>query len=170
MSFRRDLGTTCDDPRRDFSGRRVRQSHRFVAATFLLTLVFLGCEFTPPGPPWEYPTTSVAGRISLSGQPAQGGWVTLQPIEGTVGDHVVGSVGPDGRFSMEEVPIGPLQVKVRLTSEQMEQVEFRAPQLLERLVLLAGPSSPLRLKSVAGEVVVFDFDLTRSSLPPPSVR
>jgi hypothetical protein len=121
-----------------------------------VVFVFLfGCEFTPPGKPWTYPTTAVVGRITISGQPIERGWVTLLPAGNTVGDHIVVRLVPDGTFRTSEAPIGLLQVRLEFPADFVR----KHPRMNRFFDAIGGINSPLRFTSKPATDNRFDFDL-----------
>lgn len=121
----------------------------------------IGCEFTFPGRPADFPTTTVEGAILIGGRPLPNGgtgWVTFFPEGSSLGDATVCRLKEDGTFYCDRVPVGPLNVRIDVAPSVMK--DWPQP-LRQRVVLLRGPQSPLRIESKSGETTRFDFDLAR---------
>ncbi|MFO0946168.1 MAG: hypothetical protein U1D30_09520 [Planctomycetota bacterium] len=120
-----------------------------------------GCTYQPPGPPWDYPTTTVSGRITYAMKPIPDGWVTLEPFAETVGDQVIGRIDKEGYFQIEGAPIGPLQIRIRFSRELADALAGNDPRRQRALLNLASPGSPLQIRTQPGKPESFDFDLVR---------
>ncbi len=149
------------------SSRRTLASAFRRIGVFLLSAVAAGCHLQPPGPPFRYPTAEVHGLITCAGQVVSAGWVTLLPIHGTVGDHVVGRIGPNGQFSCPRAPRGRLRVRVELPPTEWDRVGARnidQAVLFRCRQLIAGVGSPLEIES-GDAPTEFRFDLAVTPLP-----
>jgi hypothetical protein len=121
-------------------------------------------------------TATVAGRVTLRGQPLPSGSVSVYCADGQIAR---GNVGPDGRYSIPNVPPGAAAVTVQSHARIPPglRVEQKLPPAIDGPVLPgaagAGPDrvppippryavpeeSGLRVV-VAGGPVTFDIDLT----------
>ena len=71
-------------------------------------LIVTGC-----GRP-TYPTASLAGEVTIDGQPLLKGGLTFTPLRGGAGRGVYTAV-ESGRYRADGVPKGPVRVSVSLT-------------------------------------------------------
>ncbi|MGL5098009.1 MAG: hypothetical protein ACRDD1_20665, partial [Planctomycetia bacterium] len=120
--------------------------------------------FTPPGPPWTYPTTTATIAVTVLGKPATAGWVTLFPVGGPVGDPTIGRIGPDGRATLKNVPIGPMQIRVTLATGglplALDRFDPRQRDAIQRRIrATAGPGTPFKVMSKADESLQATVDL-----------
>lgn len=126
----------------------------------LLGLLLTGCEFTLPGRPLDYPTTTVSGKITYLGEGVAGGWISFHPIEGAIGNHTIGRIGPDGSYQVTDAPIGRLQVRLDFPSATKSGLLARQTNLALRLKLIQEPASPLTLETELGKPARFDLELS----------
>lgn len=131
---------------------------RTIITTFLIVSVLVGCEHTSPGPPWRYPTTTLAGRVTFGGEPLEKGWMSLQPFGGTMGDHVIVPI-QDGQLLAEKVPVGSLQIRIFLPNAAAQDILTRYPHLQARLNLIRDPGSPLEVVTRVDRPSSFTFDI-----------
>lgn len=124
-----------------------------------LLCLLAGCEWTSPGSPWEYPVTIVEGRITFGDQPIRRGWVLLQPLRGTIGDHTIAPIREDGTYHTSRAPVGPLQVRIFLPRDLTSEILQVQPYLAARLKLIREPASPLEVTSQVGSALTYNFDL-----------
>ena len=143
-------------PGRSSSNRRRLRRNVLVS---LLAPLLAGCGYHPPGRAWTYPTTNVTGKIMLAGRAVPAGWVTLMPIDRTVGDFCIGRIHQDGTFTIPEAPIGPLQVRVKLAPRLSLALPIGQSAIYRKLASLSDPGSVLRLTTVAGKTDYFECDL-----------
>ena len=135
--------------------------NRFGYCSAFIALATTGCEFTLPGRRSDFPKTTVEGSILLGGQPLPNGgigWVTFFPEGSSLGDATVCRLKPDGKYSCDRVPVGPVNVRIDVAPSVM--VGWPLP-LRQRVTLLRGPQSPIRITTKADETMRFDFDLAR---------
>lgn len=127
---------------------------RFAAHIFALAIIalplFAGCAgaatHAPPAPPPAAPPA----RVSIGGLIVNG--VTSRPLPGAIIDvdgHMKTESGPDGRFHIEEVPVGPHLLATRATRfrPRIQPVEIVIPDAdpeagrrNDFIVLLFAPS------------------------------
>lgn len=142
---------------------------RWLAITLAVSAMS-GCGFLPPGPPWEYPTVPVRGEVTVLGQPLVGGWIAFHPAGGTVGDQTVAVIDNQGKFQLDDCPIGKLQVRIDLNQAALAHVEtvarqnpLIAPRLAGQLRQITGPGSVLRVHTSADRSNEFHFELFRAN-------
>lgn len=134
-------------------------------AALILSLV-AGCNTSPPGKPFRYETVVVEGRITIAGHPVRGGFISMHPFGGTVGDHAIARISDDGRFRIESVPIGPLSVRVNVPESFLPQNQAFPANFARYLELLRSPSSPLRFESHKHDAPIpYDLDLIAGPQP-----
>ena len=126
---------------------------------FVVILLATGCHYQAPGSPEHFPTTHLEGRITIGGQPIEKGWVTLFPIEDTLGHPVLVPIQHGGHYATDKSAIGPLTIRVTLPKSHMTEIESLQPALASKLSVLGGTNSPLRTKTAADRVNQFDVDL-----------
>jgi hypothetical protein len=128
---------------------------------FVLMLATVGCDYTLPSRPQQFPTSVVEGTILLAGKPLPNGgtgWVTFFPEGGSLGDPTVCRLKPDGSYFCDRVPVGPINVRINLAPSVLAQ----SPRIVRNHnAVLRGPASPLRIVAKQGETTLFDFDYAR---------
>lgn len=112
----------------------------------------------PPGASRDFPTVVGTGVVTIDGSPLGAGWITVLPIEGTVGEPVVARIDSEGRFRLPRVPIGAGQVRLDFRQATLE----RHPEVLPILPNLSGPGSRMRLRT---ENHAFRMEIELADLP-----
>jgi hypothetical protein len=87
-------------------------SHGRWLAVLLLVPVLFGCRGTPP---IESERTAAKGTVTLDGKPLPGGSILLVSANDPV-FRVSVRIKPDGTFSVEDAPVGPVIVSVETES------------------------------------------------------
>lgn len=146
----------------DINGRSASRSRQgvFTLVSFVLILCLgpVGCRRTPFGPPTRHPTIVFQAIITHGGMACGPGWLTLMPVAGTVGDHVVVPIGSDGTVQCDHAPVGRVQVRIQLVNPPTDR------GIKDRLSLLRGPGSPVVTDtSVLHEPFRFDIRWTPMS-------
>lgn len=88
---------------------RPRSRGMLASAAFAGCLAFSGCaeELGPEA----IPHTTAGGVVLLSGGPVDGGWIELQPVDGTLGDITSSRLRPDGTFHFDRA-VGEVSVRL----------------------------------------------------------
>ena len=134
------------------------------ASLLCIAALSSGCEFTFPGRPSDFPKSVVKGKILLDGRPLPSdgaAWVTFYPEGASLGDAAVGRVNPSGEYRCDNVPVGPVNVRIDVASSVVLPTIIR-----HRVNRLRGPESPLKITTTKEAATRFDFDLSRSPDPP----
>lgn len=113
----------------------------------------------------------MTGELTLGGGPLPSdfrGWVTLFPLDATLGDAVTARVGPSGRFEFPAAPVGLVQVRID-AAEPLRHPRTGAlpPAVIQRLNVIRGPGTPLRFTTKVAEPNQFKFDLLWTPLAEP---
>ncbi len=75
---------------------------------FVACLLVNGCRDVIG--PEQMATTTVSGRVHVSGKPFTQGWIEFMPVDGTVGRLRSAAIGPDGSFSAQKVAVGTVGI------------------------------------------------------------
>lgn len=118
--------------------------HRIFGSRWLLhamgiLLLMTGCAEEWGAEP--FPTSRVRGRVHQSGEPVTAGWLEFMPVDGTIGRLRSVSIGVNGNFEAEGIPIG--RVALRLVGERPRRPEyavFRQISLIRRSITEDGPN------------------------------
>jgi hypothetical protein len=122
-----------------------------------MVLSLVGCSYTPPGSAETFPVTRWEGKLLLGGVPLQAGWISLYPLEGTLGDPATAPIDADGCFRFAKAPVGSVAVRVTLPKSTREELSRLRPDLARAVGRFAGPSSPLRADTSKSPAVTFDL-------------
>lgn len=110
--------------------------------------LFVGCrEELGPEP---MPTTTVAGRVHVAGEPIGGGWIEFHPVEGTIGLSRSAPLNRDGSFLADKVPVGRVLIRLEQT-----RIDRTLAELFRRL--------PPPRRDIKGPGVL-DIDLAEEAL------
>jgi magnesium transporter len=108
---------------------------------FLACLALVGCS-QELGPE-KFPTTKVRGSVTIGTRPVVGGFVAIDPAEGTRGNVRVAPIRPDGTFEADGVAVG--RVIVRVDQIPVESIPTVSGPVPVRLFELKLYRSPIRL-------------------------
>jgi hypothetical protein len=132
----------------------------------LVCAAIAGCQFTPPGKPSSYPTTTVVGTVTVDGRAVRGGWISVHPWGGTLGDHAIGRIRDDGTYRIEAVPIGRLSVQIHVAPGMLPDNRVAPANFRQFLASIRGPMTPLRLDTgkFGNQPMHYDVDLMAASI------
>lgn len=133
----------------------------------VMFLAVVACRYEPMGMPRHFPTTRLSGKVMLAGRPIPKGWVSLFPVESTLGDPLLIAVEPDGTYSTDKAPIGPLAVRVSIPKSDLDIIRKSEPAIADKLERLGGLKSPIRIKTKPETQNSFDVDLIFVPVPSP---
>lgn len=133
----------------------------------LLVLFSAGCDFHPLLAPASFPKTQVQGRVTMAGRPIGHGWLTLFPVDNTLGDPVIVPFDSDGRFSANDAPVGLVAVRAALPKSLMNEIRVANPPLASRLAVLASNRSPIRFDTNSPQSSDWLIDLASVPLTSP---
>jgi hypothetical protein len=117
---------------------------RLLSWCIVMVFAFSGCGTSLPEPARPFPKTKVQGVVSLGPLPLPkpcGGWVTFFPIDGTLGDPATARLKPDGSYSIEDAPVGLVQIRVELKKATLSQLPR---QVADALQVYRTPGTPLK--------------------------
>ncbi len=64
------------------------------------------------GPPEDFPSSRVVGKVRVNSVPVAGGWIEFLPIDGAKGHLRSAPIGADGRFELTRVANGTNAVRL----------------------------------------------------------
>ncbi len=108
----------------------------------LVGICVVGCseELNPE----RFPTTTVHGRVTIGDRPLPGGYVAIDPVEGSRGKLVIAPIRGNGTYTLSDVPIGRVILRV------------------EQIPLASIPTSAGPLDARALERRLFDSPIRRT--------
>jgi hypothetical protein len=136
-----------------------------VPVLFFSALVIRG-SFEPPGPPTRPPVTRVTGVVRLAGKPIPGGFLQIHPKGQTVGEHAITPISTDGLFDCERAPVGPVDLRLRITGDVRAILEQLAPPQRAALMRLAAVNSPLVWRTSADGPNRLELELLEAIVQP----
>jgi hypothetical protein len=113
--------------------------------------------------PEHFPVTSLSGVVVEGQDPVQGGWIEFIPIDGTLGDVRSASIGADGSFQADKVPIGLCAIRLvnaRILAPGAALVFGRLNSPIRR-VIPAGSREPMKIDLIE-EMVQFGAQCARA--------
>jgi hypothetical protein len=119
-------------------------------AAALAAGMFSGCGADPPV---DKDRSSISGVVTFSGKPLKAGTITFDSTEKSITSSI--SIGQDGRYRTNRVPLGPNIVTI-----ETEGLQYGSPHLYVRIPARYADASKSGLKAdvKAGENEV-NFDL-----------
>ena len=136
-------------------------SPRLLRPAFASLLIGLtGCseELGPERPA----TTKVRGVVSVGKRPVGGGWIEFDPADGTTGNLRIATIGPDGSFEADRVPVGRVIVKV--DHLPIETIPTPLGAIDFQIFRHQLGKSPIRRTIPAGEDVGLPIDLIEEAI------
>ncbi len=126
----------------------------------LVCLILPGCGDDPDLPP----VADVSGVVTVDGKPLERGTIQFVPdsSQGTSGPPAVGSIGPDGRYTLETAGVEGAIVgfhKVSVYAVDEPEDETLPPRLLIPRRYFTPDTSGLTAEVKAGEDNELDFPL-----------
>jgi len=130
-------------------------SRHVLPVVLLLNLGWMGCS-EELGPE-SFPTTLVRGTVRLRDRPLTGGFIALDPAEGSRGKVRVAPIRADGSFEVAGVAVG--RVMIRFDQISVPSVNTSSGPIGARNFELMIRSSPIRRTIPAGRDASLPIDL-----------